>query len=137
MHPPALDSGSGGWDGGKSNRAGGLGNPPDFDSFGRDFHPHPSPLTPQVHLRPMKGEEIGHPTHSALETLRLRSGRAECPIPRDGFPIGVGNDEKVIGRVAEPPARLDLFEKGFHPHPSPLPSRERVLDRPLPRGEGE
>ena len=24
----------------------------------------------------------GHPTHSALETLRLRSGRAECPTPR-------------------------------------------------------
>ena len=80
-----------------------------FDSFGRDFHPHASPLTPQAHLRPMKGEEVGHPTHSTLETLRLRSGRAECPIPRDGFPIGVGNDGKVIGRVAEPPARLSFL----------------------------
>ena len=26
-----------------------------------------------------------HPAHSALETLRLRSGRAECPTPGDGM----------------------------------------------------
>ena len=32
----------------------------------------------------------GHPTHSVLETLRLRSGRTEFPALGDGFRLGGG-----------------------------------------------
>ena len=33
----------------------------------------------------------GHPTHSVLETLRLRSGRTEFPTPGDGLRLGGGS----------------------------------------------
>ena len=32
----------------------------------------------------------GHPTHSVLETLRLRSGRTEFPTPGEGYRLGGG-----------------------------------------------
>ena len=38
------------------------------------------------------GGELGHPAHSALETLRLSSGRAERPALADGFRLGGRND---------------------------------------------
>ena len=44
---------------------------------------------------------VGHPAHSALETLRLRSGGAECPSPMGWIPaLGGRNDgERWVGMI--------------------------------------
>ncbi len=63
---------------------------------------------------------------------------------RPRFLAGPRNDSKVIGRLDNPASRFDLFGGDFHPHPSPLPSREREpeippipLLRPFDSAQGE
>ncbi len=62
--------------------------------------PQPSPTE-----RPLRNYQLGPklPTHSALETLRLRSGRAEYPSPGEGMKVMQRTHRGRGGRNEPPP----------------------------------
>jgi hypothetical protein len=106
----------------------------------RDFHPHPYPL-------PSREREIeervftGRGTFTLISVLSVKKEKGFSPSPLHSPLKGEGDRGKGFhrkGGLSPSPRSSPLKRKrDFHPHPCPLPSREREIEERVFTGRGD